>query len=672
MKAELKSLHLENFKGVKDKVYEFGSLTKVSGMNRLGKTTIADAWFWLFSDKNYDLHSNPNIRPNDVEECIPMVTAVLDVDGKEVTITKMQKRSVSKPNDKGISKITLTNTYTINEVPKTERDFKAYLEELGFAFNKFLVCGHTNVFVSQKTADMRKALFEMASEKSDYDIAVMSDETFEVAKMLANYKYEEIEAMQKASKKKAEEQVEAIPNQIVGLEKAKVDIDVAEQELAKADLERKIMAIKSKISDAGSSVSVLMEEELRLQFELSGMMQNMNRELFSKRNDLDKQVQECRFDLNDVQNHIVAVEKQIANNSLLIERAEKKRGELAAEYNIEKTKVFDETPCRFCEDEWHFDESETVCKSCGQMLPMDKIEQMKAAFEERKEKARLDSENRMRDAKERFESKHAADLKKICDAGFEQKALITKLADENENLQSESEVLKKQEQEIIAKKNVLEKQLAELPKEADYSQNAEYAELKVKHDAVRAEIAKVNSVGHDELMAQFEEEKEELQRELDAVKEKIALSVNNVRIDEQISELQEKHRNYEQVKADAEKILYQLSLISKKKNELLVEEINNHFSIVKWLLFDYQKNGEYKEVCIPMIDGKRFGESTNTGREIEAKLDICNSFQKFFDMQIPIFLDGAESLNDCYMPKLDTQLITLSVSEDRELKVEVA
>ena len=53
-------------------------------------------------------------------------------------------------------------------------------------------------------------------------------------------------------------------------------------------------------------------------------------------------------------------------------------------------------------------------------------------------------------------------------------------------------------------------------------------------------------------------------------------------------------------------------------------------------------------------------------------MDICNSFQKFFDMQIPIFLDGAESLNDCYMPKLDTQLITLSVSEDRELKVEVA
>ena len=37
----LKSLHLENFKGAKDKIYKFGKTTRVSGMNRLGKTTIA-------------------------------------------------------------------------------------------------------------------------------------------------------------------------------------------------------------------------------------------------------------------------------------------------------------------------------------------------------------------------------------------------------------------------------------------------------------------------------------------------------------------------------------------------------------------------------------------------------------------------------------------------------
>ena len=64
----LKSLHLENFKGAKDKIYKFGKTTRVSGMNRLGKTTIATAWFWLLADKNYELVSIPNILPDHVEE----------------------------------------------------------------------------------------------------------------------------------------------------------------------------------------------------------------------------------------------------------------------------------------------------------------------------------------------------------------------------------------------------------------------------------------------------------------------------------------------------------------------------------------------------------------------------------------------------------------------------
>ena len=671
MQIKLKSLHLENFKGIKDKLYRFGNLTRISGMNRRGKTTIATAWFWLLADKNYELNSNPNIRPDDVEECIPTVTAVLDIDGKEVSIAKMQKRSVSKPNDKGVSKVTLTNTYTINEVPKTERDFKAYLEDLGLSFDNFLVCSHPNVFTGQKTADMRKVLFKMASEKTDYDIAAMSDETTDVAKLLVDYKYEEIEAMQKASKKKAVEQVDAIPNQIVGLEKAKVDIDVAEQELAKSDLERRIAEMDAKIKNAGSAVSDLQSEEMRLQFEMSGIMQTMNRELSVKRRDLDDAKYEASQAFTDAHNKISANSKQIESNKSAIESAEKKRSELGAEYNAEKAKVFDETPYLFHEEEWKFEENSTICKSCGQPLPADRIEQIKADFDVRKAKAKADAEQILADAKERFVTVHDYDLKKISDDGFKQRDLIVKLTDDNAKLQAEIESLKKQEQDALAKQNELTKQLEELPAEADYSQNAEYVKLKARHDAVLAEIAKADSLGHDELMAQFEEEKKELLAELDSVKEKIAQQANNVRIDEQISDLQEKQRDYEQAKADAEMILYQLSLVSKKKNELFVEEINNHFGIVKWVLFDFQKNGEYKEVCIPTIDGKRFGDSTNTGREIEAKLDICNSFQKFFGMQLPIFLDGAESINDEYLPKVDTQLIMLTVTNDRELRIEV-
>lgn len=670
MKAALKSIHLENFKGTKDKTYEFGKTTRVSGMNRLGKTTIATAWFWLLADKNYELVSNPNIRPDDVEECIPSVTAVLDVDGKAITIAKMQKRKVGKPDANGISKITLTNTYEINSVPKTERDFKADLEELGLSFDNFLVCSHPDVFTGQKQADMRKVLFKMASTKTDAEIAAMNKDTSDVAKLLETYKFEEIEAMNNASKKKAVEQLDAIPNQIVGLEKAKVDVDVAEQELAKAELERKITEVDQKIVGAGNAVESLRQEEMQLQFDMSVITQNMSRELSAKRRELENSLENYDPVVENIRKNISKTEGQIADNIKAIADADTERKKLGEQYNAEKVKVFDEAPYLFDESKWVFDESTTVCSLCGQTLPVEKIEQLKADFESRKEKARADATKRLADAKNDFVATTNSNFEEIKVKGFAKKNLIEELTKNNADLQAILDDLKEQKKVAAARKEELSKQLAEIPEEADYTQNEEYVKLNARHNEVLAEIERLQAADDAALAAALEVEKKDLNSQMEEVNKIIAQAANNVRIDEQIADMQHKQREYEQVKADAEKILHQLKEVSKRKNALLVEEINQHFGIVSWKLFDYQKNGEYKEVCVPMVDGKEFGVTTNTGREIQTQLDICNSFQKFFDMYVPIFLDGAESLNDEYIPAVDTQLILLTVTEDKQLKVE--
>lgn len=681
MKMILKSLHIENFKGVKDKTYEFGKTTRVSGMNRRGKTTIGAAWYWLMSDKNYELVSNPNIRPDNIEDCIPTVTADVDVDGKEITLSKMQKRKVGKPDANGVSKVTITNIYEINSVPKTERDFKAYLEELGFDFDKFLICSHPNVFtkdlsLKKKQDEMRKSLFAMASKKTDLEIAQMNKETADVAKLLESYKFEEIEAMNNASKKKAVEQLDVIPNQIIGLEQAKVDIDVAEQELAKADLARKIAEIDGKIANTGSTIGDLRSREMQLQFDMSGIMQTMSRELDDKRRKLDDAIFDTVRNVDDVLRQIRNIKTQIADNEKIVSDADAERKALGVKYNAEKAKAFDEAPYQFDESKWVFDDSTTVCSLCGQKLPDDKIEQIKSDFEARKEKAKEDSFRKLADAKRNFIEQTNSNMENIKSKGFEQKRIIEDLTKKNAELQQSVESLEKQEQETLAKKEELSKQLLELPEEADYSQNEEYVKLKVEHDKVFAKIEKLESEGADSVVDELKAEKADLQAQLDEVNKIIAQAENNIRIDEQIADMQQKQREYGQAKADAERILYQLKEVSKRKNKLLVEEINQHFGIVRWKLFDFQKNGEYKEVCIPTVLDeetgiyKVFGDTTNTGREIEAKLDICNSFQKLFDMYVPIFLDGAESINDEYVPVVDTQLILLSVSEDKQLKVE--
>lgn len=649
----VKKMRLTNFKGVQSAEYDFSNRTKVNGQNGSGKSTIATAWFWLWADKDYELRSNPNIRPNGVEECIPRVEAVLDIDGAEVAVAKQQKRTVSKPNDKGISKITLANTYEINGVPKTERDFRSDLENRGIMFDKFLLLSHPEVFTGQKDPGRRKIIFETASEKSDLDIAMMSEETSAVAELLKSYKFDEVEAMHKASKKKAETQVKSIPDQIVGLEKAKIDIDVAELELKKSGIKEQIKEKETLYADGEKAIEELnkkKEELLQLQMEINAVECKANDELLAEKRRLRQLADIAQQKFRDAETEHKRAEDEIAILKGQADDYEGQRREYGEQYNQARQAVFDESA-------WVFDPESTICPNCGQEYPADKIEQIREEFETKKAKARAD-----------FENVKKARMDNIVSCGTAAKQVIEKVTAEIGELERKVEQYKKDKISANKEYSDVDSKLKALPEKPDLSGNREYVEMCLEFRQMEESMRNQSKASyHDSLKNEIEV----LRQEISEVEKEIGKASNNVRIDEQISELRQKQREYEQAKADSERILYQLSLVSKKKNELLVEEINKNFGIVKWLLFDYQKNGEYKEVCIPTVDGRRFGDSTNTGREIVAKLDICNSLQKFFGIELPVFLDNAESINDFNIPEMDCQLILMNVTNGG-LRVEVA
>ena len=52
MKITIKSIHIENFKGINMLDVNFSVKTKISGQNAVGKTTIFDAFTWLLFNKN--------------------------------------------------------------------------------------------------------------------------------------------------------------------------------------------------------------------------------------------------------------------------------------------------------------------------------------------------------------------------------------------------------------------------------------------------------------------------------------------------------------------------------------------------------------------------------------------------------------------------------------------
>lgn len=676
MIISIKSIDIFNFKGIKELHVNFGVKTRIRGMNASGKTTISDAWHWLLFNKNSVGEEKFNVRPlnadgNRVDNVEIKVVAVMEVDGKEVELSKVQKQNWVKK--RGTDTAALqgnVNSFEIDGYPKSEADYKAYISGL-VAEDLFKMLTNPQYFSSMKWKEQRDILMKFVSDISDVELAQGNPEfadlipELEKAPSTDDIQKKFAKALSEWKKKQAE-----IPVRIDELSKSLVQIDVAEQELAKNDLERRIAEIDSKIKDAGSAVSDLRSEEMQLQFDMSGIMQTMNRELSQKRMELENHILDCENISSWNRDKARISEKLISNNKLAIESAEKKRSELGAEYNAEKAKVFDETLYLFHEEEWQFDENSTICKSCGQTLPADKIEQIKADFEARKAKEKESLKRRLEIAKEDFATRKNSNLEEIKAKGFEQKRIIEDLTAKNEQLQAEIESLKKQEQEAIAKQNELSKQLNELPAEADYSQNEEYTKLKARHDEVLAEIAKADSLGHDELLFQFEEEKKELLAELDSVKAEIAKASKNVEIEDRIGELEAEQKEVGQKVADQEKMLYLLDKFIEKKMDTVSEEINKHFRYVSFRLFREQLNGG----IVPTCEIKYVKESRgdlNNGHRIIAGLDIIQSLSELYGVTAPIFIDNAESLNEFNVPDMAAQMILLAVSDDKELKVEV-
>lgn len=675
MKLKIRSLHMENFKGIKMLDVTFSGKTKISGQNAVGKTTIFDAFTWLLFNKNSAGEEKFNVRPLDkdgkrIDNVEIKVVAVLDVDGKEVELSKVQKQNWVKK--RGTDTVTLqgnVNSFEIDGYPKSEADFKAYVSGLAQSEDMFKLLTNPQYFSSLKWKDQRDILMKLVAEVSDVELAQtdakyapLIDE-LEKAPSTDDIRAKFSKALSEWKKKQAE-----IPVRIDEAEKSKIDVDVAEQELAKVDLVRRIAECGKKMENAGSALGDLRSKEMQLQFDMSGIMQVMNDELSAKRRGLDSAKDDATRELNDLHNQIQSAENQIKANEKTISDTDAERKNLGVEYNAEFSKAFDEMPYLFDESKWKFDESTTVCSLCGQKLPQDKIESLKADFEQKKADAKARATKQLEDARKAFDDAKGAKLKGLIDKGNACKADIERMTKENAKLQEDIVALKEQESKALAKQNDYAKQLSEIQAEADYSQNEEYAKLKAEHDEVLAKIEKLESEGADSVVDELKAEKSDLQAQLNEVNAVIAKASMNVEIDERISELQTEQKEIGQKVADQEQMLYLLEEFIRFKLDKVSESINSHFKTVNFKLFEMQLNGGMKDCCECTVNGVPYS-TLNSGHRIVAGLDIIRSLSELYGVSVPIFVDNCEAVSSGNLPDMESQMICLYVSEDKELVV---
>ena len=635
---ELLSLHLEAFKGVRDATYDFSRDTvTVSGKNGTGKSTLADAYFYLFTDKDYDLQSNPEIHPDFMEESEPSVTAVIGVDDgkdemRQVTVRKYQTDMRTKKQKEEGAPVRISNKFEINGVPKTQKQFISDLAAMGVDFDKFLLLTHTDIFTMFKTADARKILFEMASDKTDADVAALIPECADAVPLFDQYKMDEIIAMNKSSLRKAKDMIEGIPQQIIGMEKSKVQVDPSLGS-RKCEIETLIETLTVKMKDAekASDSRAIDAEIQRLEAQKVEAYNSANADRLNA--------------LSEAQSAHNKAYAECSRQNTNMADVRRKGNDINTAYRDANTKIkaLEGMLKRISAEKFA---GQTVCPTCGQALPKDKVAEVKANWQADKDARLAKCEKELSDAKALRDSKAA-----------EGKELAKVLRTIEKTVEKAEKILADANDEVDKHSSPVTPDTAEI--------DSAITDAKRRRDAV---------IERAEDVIGYKREIDELNAERDEIIRKQAAELNNSFIDENIANLKDELKRYAQVKADAEKVLYQMQLISFKKNELLSDEINSHFTKVKFRLFQIQKNGEIKDDCTPLVlcsDGeyRDMNYSANTAAIVAAKLDICAGLQKFYGQDLPIWLDGAECLDDENRKALDVgrQLILLCVSEDKEL-----
>ena len=642
MKAVIKQISLQNFKGCKNATYAFdGKNVTVCGANGSGKTTIFDAFTWLLFGKDSLDNAKFEIRPLDkdgkqIDNVDICVVATLEIDGKEVELKKTQKQNWVKK--RGTQNPVLqgnVNEYEIDGYPRSAKDYEEYISGI-VSDDLFKMLTNPTYFPNMPWKDQRATIMKFASDVSDVGLAT-EDSRFtellpeiEKAPSTDDIKNKYQKSLNELKKKQIE-----LPVRIDEISNSKVDIDVAELELLKNSLNEQIADVKSKIADTDKrfeEYQKLSDGIMELKFAESDLVRKANEDNIKARREIEDKIADKKFLVRQTEKTISDTENCIELSKRTAEKISENLKEIRDKWKAENERVFDE--------------NSLVCSYCGQEYPTDKKEQLRAEFESHK----------------------AKELKAITDNGNLIKGRLDKEKETIDSLEKELVEHRKSLEMLNNAIASLEKQLSELPTSIDISETDEYKAIQSQIAEKEQAMSQMNNASS--IRESLEAEVEDLHIEYTEVEKQIAMSQKNVEIDERIEELQEEQRITAQKIADAEKMLYLLDEFIKYKLDKISDSINAMFDGISFKLFDIQLNGGVKEVCEVTCGGVPY-QSLNNGHRIIAGLQIIKALQKLYGAYLPIFIDNAESVNDFNLPDMDCQLIKLKVSDDNELKVEV-
>lgn len=652
-KIILKSLALVNFKGVRDFCIAFNDgITTVCGDNGTGKTTLYDAYLWLLFGKDSTGRSDGangfNVKTTG-EDGKPIyrlehsVTAVLEVDGKEIKLQRSLVEKWQKVNGTTDEVMKDETQYFINDVRTgTKKEYQAEISEI-IPEDVFRMITNPYYFTSLSAETQKDMLLEMVGNIDDEEVAATDPDFLALLDQINGTSLAKWAREIAAKKKACNDALATIPASIETAQKLMPESEEwAVLEKLLKEVQDRVKEIDAQIADksalndeAYKRKMALMKQQADKRIKLQDRENTIRMETNAAHNKALSDIQQMENELSINQKNLDSYRNDKMNVDGKIDELNGKLVEMREQFKAVAKEQFPEPSGDVL-----------VCPTCGEPYKGENLEnaiaKLRGNFEQSKSKRQKDIQTKGKQYK--------AEYDKAVEQQTKLTGLIAKLEDDALEIKGN----------ITIKKNNI-----------PVAGNADEAIANDKECiGLRNDIAEIANQLQVEVpqadVSELQSEKADRNAAIAEINKRLGKRAMIERVNKEIADLEEKRIANNQAKADLEKWEDVYLRFQKAKDEVLMQRINGLFNVVSFSFVKEQKNGGEKVTCYCMVNGVPYADVNACGK-VNAGLDIINAICATKGISAPIFIDNRESFNQI-IPTI-SQIVNLKVSNDKQLTI---
>ena len=623
----------------------------VLGANGTGKTTIANAICWLLIDRPATEEADFTPKTAGTHGVNHKASMTVELPkGQRMTLAKDFYEKWTRKRGAAVEEFTGNVTdYYIDGVKSKKKEYTEVLETAcGIDIERVKMLMVLGYFAdTMKTDEKRRILFEMAGEFTDMDVIAANEELEGIEDFFLmpgtedkHYTVEQWKKIAAGQKKKLNKDLETLPARIDEASKGIAE-NIEDAEMLNAEL-RRLEERKADLEEQKRSLSTEDGKQEATRAALAGLEVDLAKkraayieQSASANKELNAEIEEVTRRKHEEANLLEKTKRELRESTEKRDRMTAQRKALMEEYAAVSAR------------QW--DENAEICPTCHQPLPPEQVEELRAAFNEKKSAEKEDINRRGQACSQ-----------------VEIEALNEKIESLAEDALASEEILK-EKTEQISKLN------ASVGTPPPFEETEEYKEITSRMEELR-DRRRIHESAADGVVNGYDRDIAAIKEEIAAVNLRMAKAQSSEDSRKRVGELRQELKNTAEEMEYIEQGLHLCEEFIRTKARLVTDSINEHFEFIRFRLFRDQINGGLREVCEPTIQNKA-GEwveyrSANYAAQVNAKLDIVTTLMQQYRVQLPILMDQGESVTEPLA--VNGQLLRFIVSaEDEEIRVEV-